>query len=153
MSKKLVMSDLKLTGISVLNSEFERNINVDFKTWEKEHDNYQFSVIPSLAGVKGNPNAARVILEAALFTPDYKENEEPFYLRVRTAFYFEDTAEYKDGEDVLMYYAPNMISMAFPYIRSYLQTVSSLSGISIVTVPAINVFELMKEMSKKNEKD
>lgn len=153
MSKKLVMSDLKLTGISVLSSEFEKNTNIDFKTWEKENDNYQFSVVPSLAGVKSNPNAARVILEAKLFSSDYEDNKEPFYLRVKTAFYFQDTAEYEDGEDVLMYYTPNMISMAFPYMRAYLQTVSSLSGISSVTVPAINVFELVKEMSKKDKRD
>ena len=54
------------------------------------------------------------------------------------------------GKDhVLLPYAPNMVSMAFPYVRSYLQTITALSGITSVAIPAINVFQLMQDISEK----
>ncbi|WP_204121310.1 MULTISPECIES: protein-export chaperone SecB [Levilactobacillus] len=151
MAKKLELSDLKLTGISVLDSEFSRNIAVDFQHWQQENDNYEFSIVPTLANAKNDANSARVILEAQLFSKDFKERDKPFYMRVKTAFYFQDTADYQDGSTVLDKYAANMISMAFPYVRAYIQTVTSLSGISSVTVPGINVFKLMEDMSKESD--
>lgn len=149
MGKELVMSDLKLTGISVMTTVFERNPQVDYREWEAKHDDYQFSLTPSLGSAKKNPNAARVILAAQLFSKDYLEKKEPFYLHVKTAFYFQDTAKYTGKDNVLLRYAPNMVSMAFPYVRSYLQTITALSGITSVAIPAINVFQLMQDISEK----
>lgn len=152
MSEKLELSDLKLVGISVLKSTFERNVSIDFKTWEKDNDSYKFGVVPSLAGVKGDPNSARIILEASLFTPQYEAENEPFYIDVKTAFYFKDTAKYENEDNIVSRYGANMVSMAFPYVRSYLQTITALSGITSVTVPPINVFELFKDMAKNSNK-
>lgn len=58
--------------------------------------------------------------------------------------------EFKDiPEDRLgIYFVVNAPAIMFPYIRSYIATLSSLSGIPTITLPTLNMTSLAEELSK-----
>lgn len=148
--KHLDLADLKISGMSVLNSTYKQNLKIDYQEWKKTSSGYKFDLTPKLGVSKNNKNSARLILSATLFNKDFEQAGEPFYFNVEMAFFFLDTVEHNDGKNVIDHYLANMISMAFPYVRAYMQTVTALSGVSSVTIPPINVFKLIKKMTSKN---
>lgn len=147
----LDLADLKITGMTVLKSIYEQNLKIDYSQWKEHNSGYKFGLTPKIGISNSNKNSARLILSATLFSKDFETNGEPFYFSVEMAFFFIDTAEHDDGKNVVDHYLANMISMAFPYVRAYMQTVTALSGVSSVTIPPINVIKLIKKMTSKEQ--
>lgn len=58
--------------------------------------------------------------------------------------------EFKDipKERLGIYFVVNAPAIMFPYIRSYIATLSSLSGIPTITLPTLNMTSLAEELSK-----
>lgn len=151
-NEHLDLADLKINGMSVVNSTYKKNLSVDYQEWEKNNPTYQIDLTPQIGVSKNNENSARLILSATLFSKEFEKKGEPFYFHVEMVFFFLDTVEHSDGKNVVEHYLTNMISMAFPYVRSYMQTVTALSGIAAVTIPPINVVSLIKQLESSSQK-
>ena len=89
-------------------------------------------------------------MEIEIFKEDFIIQEKPFHCLVEMEFYFEDSIEeYYDNENVVSKYALNMLSIAYPYIRAYISTLSAISGIEQIHLPAINVYDTFKNNYNK----
>lgn len=143
-----MISKLKLKKTSVNQSILLVNESVKFSNWV-EHNSLDIKLETELGVRKDSLSSGRIVLDAELFSDDFVENEEPFYCSINMVFFFEDEGFEEGDEDVISKYGPNMVSMAFPYIRAHISAITALSGIQGVIVPAINVFEFFKEKAKE----
>lgn len=90
------------------------------------------------------------IKEGNLFklTLDTKVKNESGTLNINVVmigeFEFKDISEEKLGA----YFVLNAPAIMFPYIRSYISTLSSLSGIPTIILPTLNMTSLAKELSE-----
>lgn len=44
-------------------------------------------------------------------------------------------------------YVVNAASLLFPYLRTYISTVTAMSGVEPLTIPALNMYELLASMN------
>lgn len=72
-------------------------------------------------------------------------DEVPFMLDVHLVGFF----EVKEGE--LKDYIVSCISMLLPYVRAHISTLTAISGIPTVILPAINVYQLIKDLNQQKE--
>ncbi|MGM0337722.1 hypothetical protein [Enterococcus sp. AZ007] len=145
-------SDLRLEHSLLNESIFKINSKIDFSNWYSVEENeLQVTVNSKLAVHRFNPNEARLILSIELFDENFEEEEFPFHCFVKMSFMYKDRAgEYTDDSDVTDKLGLNMISMAYPYLRAYIYTLSSISGIEQIHLPAINVFNTFADKSKED---
>ena len=141
-------SELVLQNLKVIELKLEVNDRVDFDMWKNKEDNQlRFSVNPELSVSQEKPSSGRLRISVELFDEEYLSKDEPFYLKLEMFFYFEDRVLQEDQNIGDKYYV-NMISIAYPYLRAHITSISALSGMSPVVLPAINVFEMLKESRK-----
>ena len=62
-------------------------------------------------------------------------------------FYFEQI----EDDKLEAYLFVNAPALLFPYLRAYISTLSTLSGLKSVTLPTLNLIGLRSELKKKTE--
>lgn len=144
---KTASSDLKLEKNILVESIFKINNNIDFSEWYSVEENDIEVKLESNLGVHSEePSVGRVTLKVEIFSDDFLAEEKPFYCKVEMQFIFKDhIGEYTESESVVEKFGLNMISIAYPYIRAYISTLSSISGIDQIHIPTINVFNTFKK--------
>lgn len=131
-------SDLILKDIRVKRFEFEINESVLFE----EGQTINISITPRPKISSANIHEGVLELEVSLFNKDYQVKNDPFYLDIIVQGIFEDEGE---GEvDLVNKYLPNMLSMLYSYIRTYISSVTGMFGMQSINIPTINVFKLLE---------
>ncbi|HFI0037246.1 TPA: hypothetical protein ACGOTT_002235 [Streptococcus suis] len=100
---------------------------------------------------KDDIHSGIVELSVELFDENFIENKKPFHIEVVVQGIFTDTDKTSES-DIFEKYFPNMISMIYPYIRSYISATTGMFGIQNVQIPTINVFKLLEELYESNNK-
>lgn len=80
-------------------------------------------------------------------------NTDELYIKVVTSGYFsfDQTEEINpETKDILL--RRNTLSILFPYIRSFITTITSQTGMKPIIIPPININTLLEEMLE-NEKE
>lgn len=122
-------SELILKGNLLSETIFKINKKVDFQEWNKDNE-IEIEVGTTFGVSEEKPTNGKLVLEIEIFKEDFIIQEKPFHCLVEMEFYFEDSIEeYYDNENVVSKYALNMLSIAYPYIRAYISTLSAISGI------------------------
>ncbi|HFC9129186.1 TPA: hypothetical protein QFV07_001913 [Enterococcus faecium] len=145
--KEAQLSDLRLVKNIISESIFKVKNDVDFSDWYSEEENELEVKVESNFGLKkDDPSTARLILTVEIFNEDFEVEDKPFYCFVKMIFFFNDQiGKYSEEYPVIDKFGLNMISIAYPYIRAYISTLSSISGIDQIHIPAINVYNTFKE--------
>lgn len=150
MRNKTKKSDLKLVGNLLSEAVFKVNKNIEFLEWYSIDENEIEVKVETQFGInKQNPANGKLILKVEIFKEDFILQEKPFYCFVEMEFLFrDDTDEYTEDETVINKYGLNMISISYPYIRAYISTLSSISGIDQIHIPTINVYDTFENQSE-----
>lgn len=151
--KEARQSDLRLIKNVISESIFKVNKDIEFSDWDSEDGNDLDIKVESNFGLKkDDPATARLILSVEIFSEDFIEKNNPFYCFVEMIFFFNDKiGEYSEEEPVVRRFGLNMVSIAYPYIRAYIATLTSISGVDQIHIPAINVYSTFKQ--EKHEKE
>lgn len=137
-----VNSNLNLNFIEFVKVEFKKNQNVDFKEWDSvESNTIAYAITPESALNDTDHHFGRLTLTVSLFDENYEEDGNPFYIQVIANAYFEDMDK-ESEKNVFETYSLNMVSIAYPYIRSFISSLTAQSGMDVVNIPAINVYDL-----------
>ncbi|KAA9218284.1 MULTISPECIES: protein-export chaperone SecB [Aerococcus] len=70
------------------------------------------------------------------------DNENDLYLHLRQETDFDCSSLEGDKDQIINEYGINKISIAFPYIRSYITSVTALGGANPVTIPIMNIMSI-----------
>lgn len=74
------------------------------------------------------------------------ENQFSVFVSIIGLFEFDSDLEPKAKENFFKINAPSIL---FPYVRAYISTLTSLSGMVPVILPTINIVEAMKDLEVK----
>lgn len=74
------------------------------------------------------------------------ENQFSVFVSIIGQFEFDSDLEPKAKENFFKINAPSIL---FPYVRAYISTLTSLSGMVPVILPTINIVEAMKNIEVK----
>lgn len=124
-----VVSSLKFKDYSIGNVIYKRNYDVVPEDIELEFD---FTAHVLISDDKTN---ARFKLDCTLFQEDFDEGKNPFYLFCSIIGDFECNGEF-NVEDLQL----NAMSILLPYLRSFITSFTSQSGIAPIIIPPINVY-------------
>ncbi len=132
-----VISNLKILSIHTEKSNFEWNPNYS-ETKDQNHD-LTFSV-----NVLVNANDEhRGIIRLGCNVNSEKHLESPFTMEVMMM------GEFQIKDRPFKEYIINAISLLFPYLRTHISTVTSMSGVDTLIIPAINIYELLEQNSSE----
>src|SRR5699024_7434804 len=121
-----------------LNNSYEENVD--------KNVNYEIGFEPVFMINKEDPTDGLVEIKATFFDESFIEKNNPFYLEMKIRGHFKSK---EDGEP-LNKYLINCLNIMTPYIRSYVTTFTSLAGINPVTIPPINIYDLL-DMAESEE--
>lgn len=133
-----INSDLVLKNIKVKRFEFDLNEVVPFI----DGQTINISLNPTPIISKNSIHEGLLELKVTLFDKDYQIKQEPFYLEIIVQGMFED----EGNEEVNLFevYFPNMLSMLYSYVRTYISSVTGMFGIQGINIPTINVFKFLE---------
>lgn len=94
-------------------------------------------------------NSIALIKINCLVFKDSKKNNFPFTLEVSIVGFFEYETK-SSIEEIFDLLEINGSSILFPYLRSYITTITSNAGIPPLIIPTLNIVELLKENKKNN---
>ncbi|MER2078079.1 hypothetical protein [Psychrobacillus psychrotolerans] len=143
-----VVSSLRFIDYSISNVLFKRNYNVVPENIELEFD---FTAHALMSEDKTN---AKFQLDCSLFQEDFDNGQNPFYLSCTIIGDFECNGKF-NVEDLQL----NAMSILLPYLRSFITSFTSQSGIPPIIIPPINVYNYFKintdhlEVESKNVLD
>ena len=93
-----------------------------------------------------------------LLTMDFsvKDSNDAYHINCKCVGYFKFKVEENDELTLSNYFYTNAPAIVFPYIRSYIASVTALSGLPAVHLPLVNfpksIGELLKENTTVQEK-
>ena len=145
MEKENNTSSFQFEEYLVLKSEFE--INTDFTPDDDKKVEVEFE-IDSDFYVQDDKSLALVILQCEVFTNSENHNK-PYTLNVDVLGKFK-LSEPIRGTDLEELCKVNATAILFPYLRAYISNLTSLSGMTTLNLPTINVHKFI-ENSKKNK--
>ncbi|WP_195852316.1 protein-export chaperone SecB [Aerococcus urinae] len=92
----------------------------------------------------GNDDQSDIVTLEMVIVLSEKEsdNENGLYLHLRQETDFDCSSLEGDKNQIINEYGINMISIAFPYIRSYITSVTALGGANPVTIPIMNIMSI-----------
>ena len=141
-NSELILQNVRVKSLNYLINEA---INIsDIK-------DIDISILPTPRLAKDGIHSGIVELSVELFDKNFIENNKPFHIEIVVQGIFTDTDKTSEL-DIFEKYFPNMISMIYPYIRSYISATTGMFGIQHVQIPAINVFKLLEELYELNNK-
>jgi len=117
---------------------FYFNLNKDYYENEKETVNLSFE---SNTNIDAENNTAAIQLSCKIFDEDYVEQNQPFFLEIKTTGLFECRGDISQFET-------NSFAIIFPYIRAQISSFTSQAGIKPIILPPINVAHIIE--SKKH---
>ena len=141
-NSELILQNVRVKSLNYLINEA---INIsDIK-------DIDISILQTPRLAKDDIHSGIVELSVELFDKNFIENNKPFHIEIVVQGIFTDTDKTSEL-DIFEKYFPNMISMIYPYIRSYISATTGMFGIQNVQIPAINVFKLLEELYELNNK-
>lgn len=132
-----VVSSLRFINYSIGDVLFKRNYDVVPENIELEFD-FTAHVL-----VSEDKTKAEFKLECSLFKEDFNEGKDPFYLFCTIIGDFECNGEF-NVEDLQL----NAMSILLPYLRSFITSFTSQSGIAPIIIPPINVYNYFSMVPK-----
>lgn len=139
-NSELVLQDVRVKSLNYLINE-----SIDIS----DINDVDISISPTPGLAKDDIHSGIVELAVELFDKNFIENNKPFHIEIVVQGIFTDTDKTSE-KDIFEKYFPNMISMIYPYIRSYISSTTGMFGIRNVQIPTINVFKLLEELSESN---
>ena len=116
--------------------EFYQNTEVNLKSGE---------AIELNLGTEFNSIDTQEILltiEISIFNEDYKEQDKPFYIHLKSSTRFE-IDEDLDEQEKIRKYGANMILLSFPFARTYITNLTAMAGISPITIPILSIKDIL----------
>lgn len=141
-------SELILQNVRVKSLNYLINEAIDIS----DIKDVDISILPTPGLAKVDIHSGIVELSVELFDKNFIENNKPFHIEIVVQGIFTDTDRTSEL-DVFKKYFPNMISMLYPYIRSYISATTGMFGIQNVQIPTINVFKLLEELYESKNKN
>ena len=137
--KDNILASINFEKFLIEKSNFKINKNYIPKDEEMELD-IKFK---NEINIDENNTMALITLSCSVFNKAVERNY-PFSLKVTIVGFFEYQANLTD-EDILEILEVNGNAILFPYLRSYITTLTSNSGIPPLIIPTINIAKLVKE--------
>lgn len=133
---EFVSQYINFDNYQIKNFIFKNNNNYIGNDKEIKLD-FNFGVSPAFTEDK---KKAKITLSCQLFTEEtYEHDLSPFFLNIEVDGFFSCGKEDIDIEDFIV----NSTAILFPYMRSFVSSFTSLSGIETITIPPVNVYELL----------
>ena len=130
-------SKIKFQRMEVETTEFYLNKSVEFEKQQK----IELSLETKFS--KEGEETFSLSLELSIFNKNFKENDNPLYIRLILNTFFEISEENLDEENRIKKYGANMILLSFPYARSYITNLTAMSGISPINIPVISIEDIL----------
>ncbi|WP_195215702.1 protein-export chaperone SecB [Streptococcus oralis] len=130
-------SKIKFQRMEVETTEFYLNKSVEFEKQQK----IELSLETKFS--KEGEETFSLSLELSIFNKNFKENDNPLYIRLILNTFFEINEENLDEENIIKKYGANMILLSFPYARSYITNLTAMSGISPINIPVISIEDIL----------
>ena len=130
-------SKIKFQRMEVETTEFYLNKSVEFEKQQK----IELSLETKFS--KEGEKTFSLSLELSIFNKNFKENDNPLYIRLILNTFFEISEENLDEENIIKKYGANMILLSFPYARSYITNLTAMSGISPINIPVISIKDIL----------
>ena len=130
-------SKIKFQRMEVETTEFYLNKFVEFEKQQK----IELSLETKFS--KEGEETFSLSLELSIFNKNFKENDNPLYIRLILNTFFEISEENLDEENIIKKYGANMILLSFPYARSYITNLTAMSGISPINIPVISIKDIL----------
>ena len=130
-------SKIKFQRMEVETTEFYLNKSVEFEKQQKS----ELSLETKFS--KEGEETFSLSLELSIFNKNFKENDNPLYIRLILNTFFEISEENLDEENIIKKYGANMILLSFPYARSYITNLTAMSGISPINIPVISIEDIL----------
>lgn len=130
-------SKIKFQRMEVETIEFYLNKSVEFEKQQK----IELSLETKFS--KEGEETFSLSLELSIFNKNFKENDNPLYIRLNLNTFFEISEENLDEENIIKKYGANMILLSFPYARSYITNLTAMSGISPINIPVISIEDIL----------
>ena len=130
-------SKIKFPRMEVETTEFYLNKSVEFEKQQK----IELSLETKFS--KEGEETFSLSLELSIFNKNFKENDNPLYIRLILNTFFEISEENLDEENIIKKYGANMILLSFPYARSYITNLTAMSGISPINIPVISIEDIL----------
>ncbi|AYV69397.1 hypothetical protein C2I06_22520 [Niallia circulans] len=137
MTKEIVPSSFTFNNYVINKSIFE--VNQSFEPTDNVTLDFQLS---SDIKINKTQDEALVILMCEIFK-DAKENNYPFYMSIEIVGDF--SLEGEIGVDFINLCKVNGTAILFPYVRSYISHVTSMSGVPNLILPTLNVLEMLED--------
>ena len=128
---------IKFQRMEVETTEFYLNKSVEFEKQQK----IELSLETKFS--KESEETFSLSLELSIFNKNFKENDNPLYIRLILNTFFEISEENLDEENIIKKYGANMILLSFPYARSYITNLTAMSGISPINIPVISIEDIL----------
>ena len=128
---------IKFQRMEVETTEFYLNKSVEFEKQQK----IELSLETKFS--KEGEKTFSLSLELSIFNKNFKENDNPLYIRLILNTFFEISEENLDEENIIKKYGANMILLSFPYARSYITNLTAMSGISPINIPVISIEDIL----------
>ena len=90
-------------------------------------------------------------LEVTLFDQKFQEKNEPLFLKITVLGFYKADDVLGTEDNIFDKYLSNTISMLYPYIRSYIASITGMFGIDAIRLPAINVLKMLEEKVSENK--
>lgn len=128
---------IKFQRMEVETTEFYLNKSVEFEKQQK----IELSLETKFS--KESEKTFSLSLELSIFNKNFKENDNPLYIRLILNTFFEISEENLDEENIIKKYGANMILLSVPYARSYITNLTAMSGISPINIPVISIEDIL----------
>lgn len=126
-----IKSTLKFNDFLIEETIFKRNY-VQAGDFELEFD------LNARAHFNQDENQAELKITCSLFDENFEDGNAPFYMKTTLVGYFEcENVNIQDFE-------LNAMAILLPYVRAFITSFTSQSGIPAVILPPINVFNYFK---------
>lgn len=136
-----MISNLKIISIRAEESNFQWNANYS-KREEHNHD-LSFSVNVLVNAEDDH----RGIIRLGCNVNTENENDSPYTMAVVMM------GEFQTSDKPFPEYIINSISLLFPYLRTYISTITSMSGVEPLIIPALNIYELLEQNNSEETKE
>ena len=143
-----MISKLKIESVRAEKSVFELNPKFLGSKNDKSVDSDIGTDLKFEVGIlinKNDDSQGIIRLSCEINTDDIEES--PFFMEVTII------GEFSTDEEKFEDFVINSVSLLFPYLRAHISTVTSISGVDPVIIPAVNIMDLLKESEENEESE